>query len=460
MGSNRPQFESRRWINLAVSLLVFLIVSSANAQGTAKASPPAGQARIVPRLLVLSESVVREQWSHSAKMVNAPRNSTELNPGQCVRLGLYSTGPLQEKYLADTTLTFYAQHGDQKVVHQSVSLTEIKQIKPVGSDFVLTSVAGTLGKKPVQSSYSMGIARLNWCVPVDATDGSVVLEADVYLPDGQQVLKSSPVHIQSFETGSKMHFKTNREFEAFLPTYYRQPNSARLLPVLEFMVAEQTEHPTAGFEENVSAFLVAAIKADPLAAEDFQMRIASQPAPVRLAGMNILRTAGHYVDGQVNTWSAEEQSKFRNLPALADPFDPSLTANIVGHLDRLWSTFWATGQLEPVKVIASDLAWAADYAAWEKQKKSGSVPAALTPEMIRAQRYQTAGRSLAAFQRNNPLIADYIDYLYLSADTPTAVKTALGTLQSDPTFRQSLPTGTKPAASASAPKPPAAPPTK
>jgi len=451
MESVHPHRNVRKSLRLTAGLwlLLLLVAPAMQAQGGGT-TQDSRSTRIIPRLVVLSESVVREQWAHNGKMVNAPRNITQLNPGQCVRLGIYATGENQQKFLEDTTLTFYAEFASQKVVHQSVSLSETKQIKPVGTNFTSTSRA-TEGSKPLSSTYSMGATRLNWCVPVDASDGTATLEADVDSAEGRQVLKSSPIHIQSFETGSKVHFKTNKEFEVFLPTYYRQPNTARLLPVLQFMVAEQAEHPQVGFEENISEFLVAALKANPLAAEDFQMRIASQPEPVRMVGVNVLRSAGHYVDGLVNSWSADEQKRFQSMPALADPFDLTPTAQLPRHLDMLWSMFWATGQLGPVKAIASELEWAADYTAWDKAKKSGALPTTLTASFVRGQSYQAAGRSLAAFQRNNPLVADYIDYLVAAPDTSASVRSALKGLGSNPIFKQPAPAGTKSTAAAPVP---------
>jgi hypothetical protein len=242
-----------------------------------KPSPP----KIEPQIILLAESVVQTQWVHTLDLVNAPQNVSLLNPGQCIRVAIYSTGDGRDVYLEKTKLFFrvkFAGHNDD---HAFAFPAARRQIKPEGGDFV-SAVLGAAGvKQPADTKTmaSLGVSADHWCAPADSSDGTAVVEAEVESPSGQQALTSSTINIESFEAGSKKLFKNKEELGAFLQTYYRQPNPARLLPALQFMVGDQTQTSRQGQVEIFSAFLSAAANSDPAAAQDFRARIALQPRP-------------------------------------------------------------------------------------------------------------------------------------------------------------------------------------
>ena len=296
--------------------------------------------------------------------------------------------------------------------------------------------AGLKTPEAVKTTASLAVSPDRWCAPVDATDGTATLEAEVESPSGHQALSSSTIQIESFEAGSKKLFKDAEELGVFLQRYYRQPNPARLLPALQRMVAEQTQHSRQGQVEIFSAFLSAAANADPIAAQDFRMRLAAQPPLTRALGFLILRSAGYDISSVVNALSAEEQQKFLSLPQLEDPFDLTPTQALFQHLDMMWAVFGATGQFRPVKTIASALSWRTDYEDFNKLTKTPNHPSTLTPSIVRGVSYTAAGWSLWSFQRNDPLVADYIDYMLASSDTPQSVKTELAGLSSNPAFKR------------------------
>jgi hypothetical protein len=262
------------------------------------------------------------------------------------------------------------------------------------------------------------------------------VEAEVETPSGPETLTPAAVQIESFATGSKKKFKSVEDFGNFIESYYRQPNPASLVPALQFVVEAQTANPNSDLIGNASAFLSAALKADPFAAKDFLARMASQAPLTRGLGLIVLRAAGYDISSVVKTLDAEEQKKFESIPALPDPYDLAPTRELFGHLDLMWSTFGATGQLEPVKTIASTLAWGADYDDFDKMRKSGTHPSEITPSLARGLAYMAAGWSMGSFQKNDPLVADYIEYILASADTPAAVKTELKGLSTNPAFKR------------------------
>ena len=234
---------------------------------------------------------------------------------------------------------------------------------------------------------------------------------------------------------AKRKFKDVQEFGQFLQTYYQQPTPARLLPAIEFMVAEQAQQPREGQAEIVGAFLSAALKADAGAGHDLLAKIGSEPPLVRAFGLLVLRSAGYDIGPVLHALPKEEQAKFQSLPALEDPFDLTPTQALFHHLDMLWSVFGATGQYEPVKTIASALAWHSDYEAFAKMRNGPNRPSTVTPSIVRGVVYTAAGWSLRSFQMNDGLVADYIEYMLASGDTPLAVKSELSNLSTNPAFK-------------------------
>ena len=255
-------------------------------------------------------------------------------------------------------------------------------------------------------------------------------------PGGRQKQTASNIQIESFETGSKEKFKGVEDLGNFMEGYYRRPNPARLVPALQFVVEAQTANPGSDLVGNAAAFLCAALKADPVAAKDFLARMPLQTPLTRGLGLVVLHAAGYDIASVLKSLSAEEQEKFQSIPALPDPYDLTPTREVFGHLDLMWSTFGATGQFEPVKTIASTLAWRADYEEFDKMRKSGTHPSEITPSLARGLAYMAAGWSMGSFQRNDPLVADYIEYMLASPDTPAAVKTELTGLSTNPAFKR------------------------
>lgn len=399
-----------------------------------KPSPP----NIVPQVVLLAESVVQAQWTHTLQLVNAPRNITLLNPGQCIRVGIYSTGDNHEDYLEKTKFSFRVQFAGHSDVHPLAAPSVFKKIKPEGGDFVAAALNAGGVKLPdaMKTMASLGASADRWCTPIDAGDGTATVQAEAESPGGHQLLGLSTVQIESFETGSKKSFKDSQEIGAFLQSYYKQPNPARLLPALQFIVAEQTQHSTAGQAEIMAAFLSAAIESEPIAAQDFRARIAAQPPLTRALGLLILRSAGYDINSVLSTLSAEDQQKFLSLTPLQNPYDLAPTRELFQHLDMLWAVFGATGKFKPVNTVASALQWRTDYENFDKLRKTPDHPSTLTPSIVRGVTYTAAGWSLWSFQRNDPLVADYIDYLLASSDTPEVIKLELGGLSTNPAFKR------------------------
>jgi len=287
----------------------------------------------------------------------------------------------------------------------------------------------------MKTMATLAVSAERWCVPLSASDGNAVVQAEVETPEGNRSLDSSTIAVESFETGSEKSFKDDQEMDAFSKTYYRQPNPARLLPVLQFIVANQTKQTRRGQVEILTAFVTAALKSEPRAGEEFRKRIGAEPSLTRAPGLMVLRSAGYDIGSVLSVLSEEEQRKFLSLPQLQDPFDLAPTRDLFQHLDMMWAVYMATGDFKAVQTIAGTLSWRADYEAFDKLRNTPNHPSTLTPSIVRGVTYTAAGWSLWSFQRNDPLVADYIEYLLASPDTSDSIKTELRGLSSNPAFK-------------------------
>lgn len=431
------------WIKTELRIFLVALVLAAcvapdvyaqHASPPQKPSPP----KIESRVFLLPESIVQTQWPHTLELVNAPQDISLINPGQCVRIGVYATGDQRDAFLRNTRLSYRVNFAGHVDVHPLADLSAFKKIKPEGGDFVAAALgaAGVEQPEATKTFASLGISGDHWCAPIDPDDGAAAVEVAVAYPGGHDALPPSTIQVESFDTGSKRSFKDVEEFGAFLQTYYRQPNPARLLPALQFIFADQEHFSKAGQAEIVAAFLTGALSSDATAAKDFQARIITQPPRTRALGLLILRAAGFDIESSLNTLSNEDHQKFLELSPLQDPFDLTPSQQLFQHLDMIWSVFGATGQFKPVATIVSALEWRADYIEFDKLRKSVNHPTELTPSIVRAVVYTAAGWSLRSFQRTDPLVADYIDYLRASPDTTPSVKSELAALQSNPAFER------------------------
>ncbi len=394
--------------------------------------PRAPSPQIASAFLVISDAVVTAQWPHTLDLVSPPHNITLLNPGQCIRVAVIATGDHRDDLLSKTSLSFQVDFASHSDPHPLAPIQQFKQLKPAGE------VAAAAIKNPLPTSASLGVSPGRWCVPNDAPDGTASISATALTTPAGKPLQLSPasIQIQSFSTGSKLPIASEQDFNDFFTTYYRQPNPARLLPILQFAVADDAQAPSPALLVEVAVFLSAALKADPVAANDFLSRIAAQPETVRRIGLVSLRAAGYDISPTVKKLPQAAQDEFATMPPLTDPFDLSPGPEIAVHLDMLWGVFGATGDFAPVKALADTLAWRPDYDAFLKWRDTPNHSDELTPSLIRGVAYTAAGWSLGSFQHSDPLVADYIEFMLASPGTPPLVKTGLEGLATNPAFKK------------------------
>jgi hypothetical protein len=171
----------------------------------------------------------------------------------------------------------------------------------------------------------------------------------------------------------------------------------------------------------VQEFLLAAFRADPVSARLLGEQIAPANKATQVLLLSLLAKAGVQLL-HAPALDPTQQEFLEKVPPLPDPYDMTPDQQLFFKQDMLWADFFATGTIKPVLTIASELIWRPDYDAYDKLKKSGQHPAALTDFLIRGVTFAAAGWSLDSFKRTDPLAADYIDAMEESPNTPPEVK--------------------------------------
>jgi hypothetical protein len=426
------QFQLRLFIAFCI---VGTCAAEASAQGTDEPAQKPTPPKIEKQFMVFPESVVLEQWPHTLKLVNAPQDMKLLNPGQCIRVGVFASGDDRDDYLARTQLSFHVDFAGQAQDHPMAPLAAFKQIKPEGGDLVTAALGAADIKNPFLTMASMGASAANWCVPADAQEGKVTIDAEVDTPSGRQKLERTRIQIESFDAAANRPIKDEQELNDFEMSYHWQPNPGRLFPYLQFYSADTQIQTQTGSLETAATFLSYALKGDPVAAKDFMARVSGQTGFAHAFGLLVLLDAGYDIEPVLKTLTEEGRQRFSKHPVLPDPFDLTHVEDIGTRLDMLWSEFMASGQFAPVQKIASALTWHGDWEDLDKARKSANPPHEWTPAIGRAVGYGAAGWALGSFQRNDPLAADYIEQLIPVPDTPDVEKAELKVLLTDPAFK-------------------------
>src|SRR5277367_190850 len=177
---------ARRIVN-GLMLAVWL-VACLHAQDATYPAPKPSPPKIEGQIVLLPESVVETQWPHALKLMNAPQSVRLLNPGQCIRVGIYSTGDKRDEFLEKSRLSFRTQFAGHSDVHGLASPADFKKIKPEGGDFVAAALgaAGLKTPEAMKSMASLAVSADHWCVPADAADGIATVEVEVESPGGHQ----------------------------------------------------------------------------------------------------------------------------------------------------------------------------------------------------------------------------------------------------------------------------------
>lgn len=388
--------------------------------------------KIEPQILIVHEQVVQEQWPVTLNLVNAPADVTRIEPGQCVHFGVVATGDDRDALLKRMQFAFELRYSDKTETFSGEPAQEIKQIKPEGGDFVTQALAVAGVKNPMLSMASLAASRARWCAPPDAGDGKATVQGKATAPDGKTVsFKSRTIDVQTFETARKQPpFKDSHDIDEWIIHYYADPDPAELWPALRIMAGDETARNS----PNSIVFFVSALKSSKTAAEEMMRKLAGEESWVRRYTAAALKLAGYPMESVVQALPREDQA-FINSLHQPDAFDMTPGLDIGARQDMLWGMFFATGDIRPVRTIASELAWNNDYRKLKQTIDAGGKPD-MDDSTFRAVGYGAAGWSLGALSRQAPLVSDYIEAIRAAPETPSTVKSELGHLFDNPAFRR------------------------
>jgi hypothetical protein len=388
-------------------------------------------------MLVFPDAYATNYWTHTAALVYAPEPLKLANPGQCIRIGVAAQGDNREALIAKTQISYrirFAGHTDDFPL---AAFAQTHPIKPEGGDFVSDVLAVAGIANPIPSMAVLGVSAANWCVPADAADGEASIEGEAATPSGTVKLATQAIKIESFATGAKFVFKDIEAQSKWTMTYYRQPQPARLIPALRALAVDRKALQNQSGLLNAVAYFANVLKSNPLAAKEFAARIGAESDPTRLIGIGMLRESGFGVQPLVQALGPDERKYFDQPSDLPNPyvFNPA-DGQDPSRLDLCWAEFLATGRIEPIRQIVSALAWRAEYDAFDKARKDGTLRKQWTPELSHAVTYMAAGWSLSSFKRTDPLVADYLQAIAADPATSAAIKAELKGLDTNPAFRQ------------------------
>jgi hypothetical protein len=396
-----------------------------------------GPAKIVSEILILPEQVVEEQWPVTLETVNAPKELTQVEPGQCVRFGIVATGNGREQLLKGAKVKFELKISDTATVLPADLAPVVKQIKPEGNDFVTQVLASADIKNPVTSLASLAASNGRWCAPADVRDGTASVQGTATLPGGKDVeLKRRKFEIRTFESArKKASFKSIQDMGDWPVHYHDAPDPALLLPALRLVANDDRARNLM----NLTAFFVAAFKASPVAAEELMQRLPKEDRWTRLIGTAVLGWAGYRTAALRDSLDPQDKAMLEAVK-FPDAYAVIPDRDVGNRQDMLWAMFFATGRIEPVRAISGALAWKEDYDKLmehgRQARASGEKPSTDVPEYtFRAVAYGAAGWSMSSLASRDPLLLDYVEALKASPETPPAVKKELANLFTNPAFK-------------------------
>jgi hypothetical protein len=422
------RFALRLRTGIVCWLTTLAAVFAAPAQSTGKKTEPA---TIYPQLLILADQVVDQQWKASLALVNAPTDLTQIGPGQCVRFGVIASGDGRDRLLSSARFRFELTFGTSGQTFTAEPLQALKQVKPEGGDFVTEALEAGGVKNPILSTASIAASHARWCVPPDSVSGTVIIRGTVERPnDTLFSLDTRTVSVQSFEASLKsVPFKDMTTFGGWLQHYHAAPEPAELLPGLRIVASDEKARTM----PNIMVFFAEALRASPVTAMEIIRALPKEDRSVRVYSIPLLGESGYDTASLLSGVSEDEKGATTSMH-LPDPFDLKPDRMLPSRMDMLWASFFATGRIEPVRAVASMLAWREDYEKLMAVQKSGQKPTELTESIMRGVLYSGAGWSLNALSRNDGVVADYIDALRASPDTSAQVKEELAHVHTNPAF--------------------------
>ena len=414
-----------------INRLLLLLLSALSAA----AQNQNGSAILSAHVVVIRDEVVHDQWPVLGEQIIPPAYLKQVGPGDCVRFAV-AAAPWQAGMAAlkQARLEFEMEHAGQTQTFAGEVPEAVKHTSPISVTFMLQTLKNDkLPKKSAFAEEALAASKARWCAPAELQDGSISVKCKVMPADGSTVhCDSLKIDARTFESARKHQtLKKDEAFGEWFTHYHLAPNAALLLPALRITAPD----PKARDEFNTMFFFAAALKANPIAAEELMRRLPQEEHWVQLYSTAVLGWAGYSTGALMAGFPEAERTMIQSLNH-PDPFDMSPGPDIGARQDMLWAIFFATGNFEPVRAIAGELAWGEEYDKFEAITRSGEKKEREWDSFsTRAVGYATAGWSMASLSSNDALLEDYIGALQCSPGTPVSVKKELANLYTNPAFQ-------------------------
>jgi hypothetical protein len=408
-------------------LLVISLAASAQTPVIVKKGKPVPPT-IANKPLVLLESTVTRHWPKMPAAINIPVGLEDLSPGQCVRLAAVSFGDGHAALLQGAQIAFTAHFGPHTDEIAASPVAATKEIKPEGYDQVSGDLAAGGLHYNLPTSAAIAASSGHWCVPADAPAGVVEFQVSFLGEKAHKTLEPVTLKVLSPENPPTPPFD-EKTIGAWTMGYHNHPQAALLGVATEQITKQNNLSPI------MAEFFIAAFQQDPATAARLGPWLAKTDRNTRLTVLALLEKANITLQTPPPI-SDDDKQMLAAFPKLPDPFVLSTDQEQFTKLDMLWANFTATGDFEPVQKLVGMLAWRPDYEAFNQLRTSHQQIPGLTPAIVRGVAYTAVGWSIDSFDRNDPLVADYIGYIMADPSTPEAVKKELPLLATDPAFKQ------------------------
>jgi hypothetical protein len=294
--------------------------------------------------------------------------------------GVLASGDDRDQLLASAKLRFEFGFAGHTNIFTAEQPETIMRGKPEGGDFVAQALAVAGIRNPVSSMASIAASRAKWCAPSDVPDGTATIRASVVTADGKTfALKVRSIEVKTFAASrKKIPFKDMNTFGSWLQGGHAAPDPAELPPGLRIVVSDEKARSM----PSVMIFFVEALKASPAAAKDLLQALPTEDRSVRLYSIPLLSKAGCVADSLLSAANENDRAAINSIH-LPDPYDLTPDRTLPNRMDMLWSVFFATGRIEPIRAVASMLAWRADYEKFLDMQESGQKPTEATESIMR-----------------------------------------------------------------------------
>ena len=383
-----------------------------------------------------------------ARRVNVPEFVTSLYPGQKIALAVGAQGPQGDALLDGVGIRVTFSTAARGVVVEKVFKAETtRAIKAEGADAAMAALAagGISGKDMAElekavAGVTIAVFQPEWSAPMVDHDEDVTISVVVIGKESETALRPSTIRIRQTSDWLSEPPGTLEKVGAYMNRYHGDLSPGRMLAMLRtFADGDRVDNPP------IFGFFALGYAGRKDAREAAIAAFPSLDAKTQMALAVVLRMGGQDVSSLLPRLTPESASAVKGLGRLKDPrtqltFQDPITLETArrlgGTMDECWGGWMATGDSTYLRALVGLLAGEPDYPEFKAWQKARGGAEGINDHIVRGLAYQIAGWSIGAFERADPLVADWILYWENDPTFPPQLRKELGTLLGNPNFRQ------------------------